>query len=668
MSNKGGNFFEKHVEKMVLAVVGLICLWLLVTHVLISPSAVKLGNRQLGPGDVDYWIRERAVQLADRLKDDPKPAPVRDPCYPRLDHLLASAVSIDEQLVTWLGPRNIPPNLDKREYNLPLVGRLTDVLVEHFRAVAYVPTVEIGADKAYEESTSEPNDIDFVTVEAKFDVGQLYRAFRESFAGQEVREEWRDPCLAKPVFAAVQLQRQERLADGSWSEWQGVPRARIDHRRDRFEIIEDVAHLPAGGVKVRRLQFDEPTVMIDLLQPEAYRIASADEEWFPPSIHIEYVKFRAEVEAQERRDAKEEEKKEREQRDRYGSRGGTGGLEMEFGPVGSGRYSERTARDRGRGQGGWRGGYEEERLPVRTAPADRRRKVSRSGKGPDASKPTSADDFYKALKEMLIDKRADISKMRKPLVLWAHDDTVQPGKTYRYRIRLGVFNPIADTNWFSEQDEALRNRVVLWSGFAQVGDPVEIPERLYFFPISVQEAVKKVTVQVSKYVLGRWRSKPFPVRQGEVIGRVVENHVAESESQTTSETEEKVMVPERIDYTTGKMLVDVVRVNDWEGGEGTIVRPRYYFDMLYSSDGIAIDHIPIDRLYWPKELLTVSRQIAKAEEKPEKPPRPWQSKLDQYMRRTPGSTVDEEYGEDEEMELEMEQYRKMMEMGRRGGH
>ena len=38
-------FFEEHVEKMVLVVVGLLCAWLLITRVIFSPNSVPWDGR-----------------------------------------------------------------------------------------------------------------------------------------------------------------------------------------------------------------------------------------------------------------------------------------------------------------------------------------------------------------------------------------------------------------------------------------------------------------------------------------------------------------------------------------------------------------------------------------------------------------------------------------------
>ena len=60
-----------------------------------------------------------------------------------------------------------------------------------------------------------------------------------------------------------------------------------------------------------------------------------------------------------------------------------------------------------------------------------------------------------------------------------------------------------------------------------------------------------------------------------------------------------------VDYTTGKVLVDLVEVNDW--GDAPNLRPRMYHDMLYTSDGTSIEHMPVSmrrtgRGTWPTRI------------------------------------------------------------------
>ena len=104
-----------------------------------------------------------------------------------------------------------------------------------------------------------------------------------------------------------------------------------------------------------------------------------------------------------------------------------------------------------------------------TSPADRRRQQR-----------TTADVIADNTK-IIIDQRTSLETLQS-LIFWAHDDTIEPGNTYEYRIRLGVFNPIAGRNWCAPQDRQYENQVILWSEFAQAPEPVVIPPMVYFFP------------------------------------------------------------------------------------------------------------------------------------------------------------------------------------------
>ncbi|MCX5637493.1 MAG: hypothetical protein NTX52_07350, partial [Planctomycetota bacterium] len=233
------SFFEEHIEKVILAVVGLVCLWLLVTRVLFSPNVVSYSNKNFSPGSIDNYISDQAELLKQKL-DQPPASALPEPNKPKLKDfvaLLDSAVRSVNTRVYLPQPYSSSGQVyAQRAYSLPDIGEVNGVAVEHIRAVAYVPTEEITEQNGYDKVKHEPNDIDLVTVEAKFDVAGLYRRFHECFASEDVPAEWRDPCLAKPVFAAVQLQRQELNPDGSWSDWQTVPRIKVDQLRGLVEI------------------------------------------------------------------------------------------------------------------------------------------------------------------------------------------------------------------------------------------------------------------------------------------------------------------------------------------------------------------------------------------------------------------------------------------------
>jgi hypothetical protein len=183
---------------------------------------------------------------------------------------------------------------------------------------------------------------------------------------------------------------------------------------------------------------------------------------------------------------------------------------------------------------------------------------------------------------------------------------------------LGVFNPIAGTNQFNEQDKSLKSKVVLWSEFSDATEPVDIPGKLYFFPHDIQEATKTVTVKVSRYVLGYWYSKDFMVKPGELIGKVSEYKMTEDEEKGGGKA------PQTIDYTTSAFVVDVVPVTEWSGGNNLHV--HQFFDLLYSLDGKDIERLPTKQNQWAEALQNKFKEIQKYEKEPKEPLRNWGGK------------------------------------------
>jgi hypothetical protein len=540
------------------------------------------------------------------------------------------------------------------------------VEVEHIRAVAYVPIGEVSLQSPYDKASNEPNDIDLITVEAKFDIGRLYEKFHESFV-EYVEEQWADPCLAKPVFAAVNLQRQELNSDGTWSDWQNVPRAKIDQYQKMFRITESIQDLPPGGLKLQMLQFDNRQVQIDLLQPQAYQIASANEEWFPPVLHRKYLDLQRKENLEEKREAKEAEKEKREKEvddkrnRRTDTRGGIAGRTSRTGPgvspggtgnlyggMGINSRSRDRSRDRQTTPGymteGGRTGDRRRSSRNRAGTNDPMMDAlglygteqMGDGRGGILRRGPSVNDVYYEFDDVAFNRLTDFSKIKEPMLFWHLDDTVEPKKTYRYRIRLGVFNPVAGTNQLSEQDNSKKNQVILWSDFSDVTKPVEIPGRSYFFARDIQEAARTITVTVCRYVLGHWYSEDFRVNRGEAIGDVIETEIEEEKprrgldvrgadyfgdrfaSRTTrTKPEDKANVPEQIDYSTGAVMVDAMSINDWWGDSTR--RARHYYDMLYSFDGFNIEHMPVGTTNWSKEMQTVFNYIARLEREPQEP-------------------------------------------------
>ncbi len=347
---KVGRFCEQHVEKIVLVIASAVCVWLFFTRVIFSPNVVAIQGKSFAPGRIDQYVyEEKAQELLTEMQRrktgasrtyTPRSTGAIDPCDAAVAGVIARPlpkgfVGLFESPLDFIetpAPRTTPLSPARyaessRKYRLPRVPDVTDVAINHIRAAAYVPTQALTAQTTYDNAPVEPNDIDLVTVEAKFNVGELYRRFRASFNGVDVeREEWRDPCLAEPIFAAVQLQRQELLESGTWDPWREVPRSRIESNRDLFRVVERMQDLPVGGLEVRLMNFNRKDRIMDLLQPSSYQIASAEEEWFPPSFYGKFKEIQRRIDAEERKEQQEQQRQQQDSRMRAGGQtGGRGG-------------------------------------------------------------------------------------------------------------------------------------------------------------------------------------------------------------------------------------------------------------------------------------------------------------------------------------------------------
>lgn len=120
----------------------------------------------------------------------------------------------------------------------------------------------------------------------------------------------------------------------------------------------------------------------------------------------------------------------------------------------------------------------------------------------------------------------------------SHDDSVQPGKTYRYRMRYIMLNPV-----YGQPAAAAEPRIAQqfrweseWSGWT---DAVTVPSRVSFFVAApITTGANTVSFEVFQFVRGRMTSRTFQVQPGDVIG---------------------VNDPTSGNFSTGHVLVDVRR-------------------------------------------------------------------------------------------------------------
>jgi len=646
MSKKRENFLEQHFDKIILAGIGLISIGLLWLFIFRNPFGPVIDGRRESPGSAQTKLVQKAERLREKIESPSDAVAMPQPDFiPSFERLLSSSIpSLNLQVYPMLPGIGRQPIETDREYAVPEIPPLQDVQMAYIRAAAYVPTEEITPEMPYDNVPTQIGDVDFVTVSARLDVRRIVQQFQSAFMGLGVRPAHRDPVLAVPVAAQVELQRREQLPDGTWGPWVRVPVPQTIAYKKLFDQLPDrTEDLSGGGVSVQMEQFKERIRQSSLLQQRAYDFATSRYQyWMPPPFLEEAQKL-----LQQQRD---EARRAAQQAAGAGAagagRGGVAGGETPFPGAGGPRPTQPGRQPR----------------PARPEQPARGREPVRPGAGemmPETAAPTgpggavrpgtrqrTIEDVWRDFqKELLTD---DWWKRTEPLLIWAHDDTVQPGKTYQYRIRVGMFNPIAGKDWFKAEQQEFKNQVVLWTPFAETiakkNEPLiaSIPKTLHIFPMDVSKTNPiAVNVRVSKYYMGRWRSQDFEVLPGQTIGSVVE-----VKKTTTSPAEAGAGLgmegttppppmmgggmpmpaegagmmgavgPEKVDFTTPYLYLDQISEVDWSGTM-TALRRREFVSILYAKEDGVLEKLPIRQPNWSAELRKNYRDVQEAEREAE---------------------------------------------------
>ena len=339
------------------------------------------------------------------------------------------------------------------------------------------------------------------------------------------------------------------------------------------------------GVDIWRAQYEPQDVQYDILQPESYLFTISRLEWMSPEFLDEALEIMKRQELQAARDKQEELRQKRLRPSDTRRRQ----------PQPTRQPAERRGRDGMMIDG-------REAMTSRTPVREER----------------TVEDVQKDFENLRLNENINLQSMRDPLLVWAHDDTATPGKTYQYRIRMGVFNPIAGKDWFQADQTDYKNQLVLWSDYSEPTAAVFIPKRIYVFPMGVvagkdvSDDIEGVEVEVAKYYLGQWRDFDFDVVPGQVIGYEVED-VQEGNNARNVTDDYQLMAgemgmgqdPEMIDFTSDLTLVDITREVVW----GSRLRASTLYKMLYYDTEKKIQQVAIGKGNWDPDTRGIYTEI-----------------------------------------------------------
>jgi hypothetical protein len=106
---------------------------------------------------------------------------------------------------------------------------------------------------------------------------------------------------------------------------------------------------------------------------------------------------------------------------------------------------------------------------------------------------------------------------QKTLKVWANDFTAKPGITYKYRIRVIMYNPLAGYKPYLK--DASNNLLAgLASDWVDAAGTITLDKPLYYFAEGPSSDKKAARFSVYKWYLGKWYQADFNVKPGDAIG------------------------------------------------------------------------------------------------------------------------------------------------------
>jgi hypothetical protein len=485
MKLKGVNPLEQHIEKIVLVAVAGIFLLVVAAQLLLQPNKVKVGNQPpVPPGRAFETVRTKADQVRNRMESEVDlpavpPMNIVQDFIARREAPVAPAATLTQlgrapQIDRVAGPSAPAGTARIAAVRVPAPQRLVAASPR-----GTVSPAEVLRHPQIREHLPEaqPFDKAGVSVEASFSG----RALREALMAPGAEGTtampagwWRDGI----EILMVQLEREEMTADGTWTNLTAVPAI-----PGRLNIMEQVRSVRTVG-DLAGVVSDAQEGVEEIRRPR-YLELIAGTPWAPPS---EMAKLQPQVQNPEiERQVRRLEDVRRQIVEVQGQ------LES-MAPAGGGAGGGGAAPG-GRGPAGGRapGGAE----PPRTDERERRRLEQRL-----TSLRTTETQIAESLRrlgytpptEPVEPAAGGGEQVQRPLVedpavrLWAHDITVQPGKVYRYRMAVGINNPIFGraAGLVPEQQDLAASPVILSEPSAW-SSPVYVLDDRYFFITTAHE-------------------------------------------------------------------------------------------------------------------------------------------------------------------------------------
>lgn len=634
---------EKHIEKGIIGIAAIFLVAMIWLYGINTPNKVSFNGAEHGPRDLNQTVLESARQLesamrtakADEVKQQSSARKLVDahnegiyaaltPTKPDAPDAKGIKLTPVPRTLMAGGKEAVVPGLTEAEEATASIELVTPIRPEQpvlsvGRRMAVRKPVRLGdtaarpgaAPAGRDEKAGEPTEVVAATIAAYWPKeAQRTEMTQKGYAAYR----------SKVYVSGVEVERQELLASGEWSEAKLVEGSQA---MPELKIPEPA--IDERGALVNKPELDEAFRVVRaeqnlLLQPPFYTVTAGDEWKLPPlDGHVEADDEDGEFKIKPRKPKEPEKRVARGPMPPIG--GNRGGSVGEFGGGGTGREGggsgigagvDRKAAEQGKKQAkddlkegrdllakkdysgaaskfqavvnnqnastGDKGLAEKEleRAQKKLAEAS----TPGSGGGRPISDVTPETRGGGIMEDMGGSGRMEFSSGRPgagpaaspvagaaaPLVThpernlpaaFYHDDTVMSGKTYRYRTRVNLWNRYVG-RIKSLKDPAGARQAVLHGEWSEWSEPVMITPQTYFYVNSLKPGTDKVLVEVWKWVKGKWIKRNFEVGVGEIIGGDVTLKPEERGEEPASDGDKKTTAKaEPDDFSTKAVVMDI---------------------------------------------------------------------------------------------------------------
>ena len=279
---------ERHVEKVVLGLMGIGLIAVIAMYLVTSPNQIELAGEMVTPSTIDEKLARKATDVRMRIRnlepDDPGFEPLEGTFAAALNPFDGDRLSDELAAVVRIGPDVPiidPPGRIAGQAKLTDVVPFDKPLITHGRS-----TFEITGE--YENSYVVSN---WVTISSLFNRAEQVRLQADAYGSQR----------SEVIFGPAEVQKRAQRPDGTWSDddwetvraWPAFPMPQ--EPAIPFEEEDGVIFVPSderGAVDRYQGAIVEPLTQLEIIRPQMVTVFNGTEWEIPPVVpYIELLRM-----------------------------------------------------------------------------------------------------------------------------------------------------------------------------------------------------------------------------------------------------------------------------------------------------------------------------------------------------------------------------------------